>query len=288
LWMLPALNLQAMSIVSFGSNDYLPGTGSEVLKFNVNGSATAGSTTRAFDATTPMNPSSFTGTDSAVFYGGYRWTNDQSVSRGLTRSEIRNNFAGTDPAIIAMSTTSTTFTGGAQSIHAVFLFQKADFLSGASTPNLSPVSLEASITGIHHSSGGNKGTPEARLLVRNGSDHYLSNTVLDWSTAGSTTEFSLDSTDLASETWASYDPTSSLNFDQTSTFSAVVLDDLTGVGIYFEDDMFDIVATGGQQFSIGLRSFTATAVPEPSAVAALLGLAAFGLVWRRRRAQAAN
>lgn len=283
---LPALCLQAQVIANFGSNDYLPGTGSEVLKFNVNGTAAAGNTTRAFDTTTQMNPSSFTGTDSAVFYGGYSWTNDQNVTRSLTRSEIRNNFGGTDPAVIAMATTGSTFTAGTQSIHAAYLFQKADFLNGTSaTPNLSLVSLNASITGVHHSGGTNIGTPQTRFLVRNGNNYYLSHSVISWSTNNAASDFFLNSTDLASETWAAYDPFSSLNFDQTSTFSSVVLDDLTGVGIYFEDDNFDIVTAGNQQFSIGLRSFNATAVPEPSTVALCLGLGALGLALHRRRSR---
>jgi hypothetical protein len=253
---LPLQTLPAKVIVSFSpSTERVTADTS----FNIKGTRSPGSSTRAFDTTQPISP--LTGYTGPVFYGGYQWTNDQNLSRDITRNQIRNNWFDNDPAVLSVATTDTTFLfGGTQSIAAVYLFQQEDFLNGADEETLSLTSLEASIAGIYHGSEANVGTPEARFLVRNGSQYYLSNSILNWFVGYSATTYGLDANDLAAETWAPYDPSTALNFDQeAATFSEVNLDNITGVGIYFEDDSFAIVASGGQQWAIEFHSFEASA-----------------------------
>lgn len=248
----------------------------------------AGSSTIPFSDTVALNPSSdYTG---PTFYGGAKWTNDQNVNRAFSRAQIRTDGGeGTfaDSHITLALSTGTSFpSGGNATLAGVVIFNQADWLNGADTGPVELNSFSATTVGSLRTTNT---TTEFRWVVESNGNYYLSNTVEDWYTLTKNStqvrSFTLDSTDLASETWALYDP-STLNFNQTAaSFGALPVTTVTAVSLYFEADQIVYDTSGFQQFSMAVREFSAvgTVVPEPAQVASLLGLLVFGLaVWKRR------
>ncbi len=116
-----------------------------------------------------------------------------------------------------------------------------------------------------------------RFMVWDGSSFYLSNTLVS-DTAGGRV---LDGTELASETWALYDPATEINFDSSTavfdvTTATINAGGINGYGFYSENDTF----TSSRQW-MTFSIFQADVVPEPGTLAMVLGGA--GLLFLRRR-----
>lgn len=224
--------------------------------------------TLAFDDTTVLSPSSdYTG---PVFYGGYQFSSS-TVNGNFSRQQIREN--GTADRIYLQTYSASGWDGSNLSLHAAYIFKQEDFLTGHTTGS-------NNITGLSISSNSySAGT--GRFIVEVGGGYYVSNSTFNVS---GTTSLNLDSTDLTTETWAAYAPASDLNFDQTATFSALSLDDVTAVGYYIERDSWTGTASS-TPFGLGIESFTAlgTTIPEPGTYALILGVCALGGAAVRRR-----
>lgn len=123
---------------------------------------------------------------------------------------------------------------------------------------------------------------QVHWMVRNGTNFYVSNTLIGNANAGTRT---LDATELAGELWALYDPQEAANFTLSLTFDTPTssLKNLNGFGLMVYKPAFTSV-----RHWLGFSEFKVDAVPVPeSSSLALLVLAGTGLVTicQRRRSR---
>lgn len=187
----------------------------------------------------------------------------------------------TDPAVFRVSDQGTADTirlrgqDNPVSRFAFLGFAKADFLNGTNT-DARMLDATTSMTVNFGSDFANASAATFRFGVLNAGQWYLSNT--SFSNTGTTT---LNSS--GTETWGLFNPLgtgagSSLVGTgikvAPSSFSAQSLNDVQGFGLW---------ASGG--FDLDLAGFSATtsAIPEPSAFAALAGFAGLALAGLRRK-----
>ena len=224
-----------------------------------------------------ISPSS--GYSGPTFYGGFQYTSTTiAPSSGISRQEVRNNYQGADQIVLKATNFPDDWTGSELSLHAVFIFKQTAFDPGYTTGNLTVDGLSVNWGSVDVSASFSL---TGYFLVQTADTFYLSNTTFDMSSDG---VFSLDATALASETWAVYDPASDLNFDQSSaTYNSLVLEEITAVGIYYEDDVYD-GGTNTSAFDVGIKTFnaTGTVIPEPSQITFLLCLGSLLCIWRKR------
>lgn len=121
-----------------------------------------------------------------------------------------------------------------------------------------------------------------RVFVKNNGSYYLSETAFTGTNSGNA--FTLSPTAV---NWASYDPTTALNFNQgAATYGAVNFGDVEAVGFYFEND--NQTSTTAQRFR--LSQFTvegnvgAPVIPEPATLG--MGLLGVGMLMLRRSRRA--
>jgi hypothetical protein len=259
--------LNADTLLSYGG-DYISGTSSSYARTATGSGSGPYLETLVFSDSEALSPSSdYTG---PTFYGGYQFSSS-SVDGHLSRQQIRNGT--TEDSIYLQSYSASGWEGSELSLHAVYIFKQEDFLTGHTTGS-------NSITGLSISSNSySAGT--GRFVVEIAGSYYVSNSTFS---ASGTKSLILDSTDLATEIWALYDPSSDLNFDQTTTFATLSLNDVTAVGFYIERDEW----TGSDSstpYGLGITSFEVngtTIIPEPSAFALIAGALALGCVIRRK------
>ncbi len=161
---------------------------------------------------------------------------------------------------------------GTLSAKGAWVWNQADFLGGYNTGTLSlgaGSSASASFTTFTST------TAEVRMLINNGGTYYVSNTSF-----GNSANSTITISDLTQETWATM---STDNNYTLSAFSSVTMDNVKGVGIFFNNTRDNLQAQ--MNLSDFQFNYVAAAVPEPSTYAALLGLAALGFVAVRRRRQ---
>ncbi|MGE9290247.1 MAG: hypothetical protein ACQKBT_04600 [Puniceicoccales bacterium] len=214
--------------------------------------------TVTFDDSTPMSPSTnYTG---PTYYGGFEFSSS-TVNGGIGRQGIREN--GSEDWIYFQSYNASGWDGSELSLHTAILFKQEDWESGFTSGS-------NTITGLSMTTNGGYSAGYGRFLIEIGGSYYVSSSTI---LMNSTRTLELDETDLLSETWASYDPLSDLNFDQdTATFTLLNLNDVTAAGFYVERDSWTASGTGTTPYGLGLESFSVTGIPEPSNSIALLGI----------------
>lgn len=124
---------------------------------------------------------------------------------------------------------------------------------------------------------------EIRWLVRNGTTYYVSQTLFSNANAAGRV---LDATELASETWAVYNPADAFNFSLSLTFDTATsaLTDLNAFGFSAYKSSF----TGARHWlnfgEFKADAVPATVIPEPATLGmGVLGMAGLLLTRGRRR-----
>jgi hypothetical protein len=216
-----------------------------------------------FSEATPFNPAigtTYSGV-SAVYYGGCNMIRYDATGTGYS------GVASGTPDVIEASYTQNLTYGGQGA--AVVLWKKADFLNGADAIDKLALSdatkLEIDIrSDAEHM--------VFRLVVKNGSQYYVSNTT---AVKGSLLTIS----NPAAETWATFNPANSDNMftDVGSSFTTRVFDDVQAIGFYSFG-----TATNGQHLYTFVNGAEFHVGPEPATMG-LLGLGLGGLTALRRR-----
>jgi|GEM_PF-3295002 len=251
----------------------------------LNGYTTSG---KAFDLTNEFNPQS--GYSGPNFYGGASVvsTNGTGQWNATTGLLIKNNTtaaqsgtAGND-AFRFYPTWSGTTGDGQQKFYAAVAFPKSEFLNGGSSSTVSISGTESvNLSFFLASSGYQVANTNFRVLIKNGSDWYVSNTISY--TAG--TLKTVSSTFGSAFTgWSNYN-TASLN--SIGTAATPVFNDVQAIGYLWtlSSAVGNNNGTNGSAFVSDFTfNATLTPIPEPSTYAALAGLAALcGVMIHRRR-----
>jgi hypothetical protein len=189
----------------------------------------------------------------ANFYGGmFSSASGTGLGFQTFTTSVTNNTTADRLNYRSQLNASTGLTGRSGAFGIAFL--KADFLNGAT---VNPVTLGAgsslsmNITGI-------SSPMVARFMVKNGSQWYVSNT--SYATTGIKTLNSASAVTLENETWATFDPATSLAFNNV-TFSTVAFTDITAVGCYAQYTLAPTTDVTAKDFSVS--SFTANLVNTP-------------------------
>ncbi len=274
-----ALPAQAAVLVNYdGTNNYV----SADTNFNTTTTQTATDPytfTNAFSDSTQLSPAS--GYTGPTFYGGYEYTSS-TIDKGLSKQMVRDLADGTP--IYLQAYNGSGWEGSALSLHGIYVFRQQDFNPGYETGNISLNGISMTWDGYGNTAGSEPFDFEGRLAVEIGGQYYLSDTVINLNTYGG--NFSISGSTLSSVQWATYDPTSDLNFDAGSaSFNDMDLDNIAAVGIYFEEDGWNGTNAQTTSFGFGIESFeaTGTAIPEPSHMGALFGAVCLMGAWVARR-----
>lgn len=192
-----------------------------------------------------------------------------TTANGLATAQVINDAGGDYLSLFAQSP------GGTSNSHLNYVFSMG-VPAGVTYSNLTEFS--------GRTAGGVSGSVISRFMVETAAGIYLSNTSISGGFGGSTWSVS----DLSTEQWAQFSPGSdnwrgdfaSLTFDTTLN-----TEELLSVGWFASRDSG---VAGFTNSTLTIREFNVAAVnvaavPEPSAVALGLGLAALGLVALRRR-----
>lgn len=264
--------VRADVLFSFGG-DYISTASANNARLAIGSGSGPYLETLTFDTVTPMSPASnYSG---PTYYGGFQFSSS-TINGSINRQQIRDG--GATDSLYLQSSVTGGWVGSTLSLHVVYLFKQADWLSGHQSGTNAISSL--SMSNNSFSAG------EGRFVVEIGGAYFVSQSTV--STNGAQT-LTLNAAALATEQWAAYNPATNINFDQTATFSTISLTSLTAVGVYFERDSF----AGGASntpFGLGVTSLTVegttTTVPEPGAYALLVGVAGLGAAAFSRRRKA--
>lgn len=284
LTLYPTFPARADVLFSYGpSTTYVTGNKTYARVASATGSGPYAFTNAFSDTTALLNPTS--GYTGPAFYGGYQFTSS-TINAGLSSQYVRDAFSTSSNDYLWLQAQRTGgWTGSELSMHGSYIFKQAQFNSGFTTGSLSISNLTVLVNGFGSAdAAGNSYDATGRFMVQIAGTYYVSEST--FSVAGNTNAtFTL--TGLPSARWAIYDPASSLDFDQSAaTYTALTLDAVTEVGIYFEDDSWTGTSSSNTAFGLGIGSFLVdgSVVPEPSALSMLLpGLSAMVLLYRRRK-----
>lgn len=239
--------------------------------------------TNAFSDTTALTPSS--GYSGPTVYGGYSFTSS-TINSGFSAQYVRNAaFTGSYDYLWLQTQQTGGWDGSELSMHGTYLFKQSDFGSGYTTGILNISNISVTMIGYGSAdSAGNSYDATGRFMVQIGGVYYVTESTFSL-TGNAVTTFSLNS--LSSQRWAVYDPSSSLDFDQSAaTYGTLTLTGVTEVGVYFEDDSWTGTSSSTSAFGLGLSSIIVegSVVPEPSTMAmATTGMGALALLYARRR-----
>ncbi|BCX47360.1 hypothetical protein HAHE_12680 [Haloferula helveola] len=233
---------------------------------------------RGYSSTRPFSPGTgYTGTSGTFYGGGSVERVNSTANDGFSELSVLNQ--GPNDSIHFHVDTG----GDVHTFHLMFLWDKADFLSGLDAAT--GIGLTEGEFGLVTSQASGHHTDELlRWVVRDGNQLYVSE---DTTLIGNNSVYSVSYSSLLN--WAPYDPNEvdpsgsgtaadlwSLDFDEGSTFLPHTFTDVTGVGFYIEHE----AATG--PIHVHIEGFSASMVPEPS-TPLIVGLAALLWIWRFRR-----
>ena len=261
-FLVAALTVSALAPLS--ANTVLDFNSSSYVSANVNLTFTGSGI--AFSGSTALTPSSdYSG---PALYGGVSRIGDNSFSL------MRVNDGGTSPQTgvandyLLFRYNNATVTNA--STLGVLLMGQTSNVSFDSTSSISWSA--ARVAGTGHS-----GNVRAVILI-DGTYYISQSTVNLTSTYGSA-----NMGNLTTLNWTTYTPGTSLFYSNNGNAS-IALSSIDAVGILMT---VNIPASGGTgNKDIWLGQLTVTAIPEPSAFAALAGLGALGLAASRRRRRA--
>jgi len=230
----------------------------------------------AFDEITPLSPVSGYTTlagKSGTFYGGY---DVARIGSNSSWNFTTNKSVFQKPAGDQIGYEMTPGFGYA---HFVVAFLKPDFLNGGSANtnylDADDTSISINLPTLENMTG--------RFMIKNGQQWYVSETTI---TAPGLATLANPS---ENSRWAIYNPVSALDFNAPSaTFANLNLNDVQGVGYYFENDNVVLVTPKcwisemavNANFERAAAPPPVGAVPLPAAVWAGLGL--MGAVAGRR------
>lgn len=234
----------------------------------------------AFSGTQALSPSS--GYSGPVFYGGHRFSSSSVQGSTLLGVVVDNSSTnGGNDALRIYANVSSGWAGSTLGFSSVYLFKQADF---AAPYNTGDFALDGLSVTYRASGAGGAFLPTGRWLVQVEGAYYVSQATITGS-YNTTTTVSLSGTSLGSTLWAAYNPSSSLDFNQSVTFSALNLSKVSAVGVYFEQDSYAGTSDASAAL-LGISAFSATgavsSIPEPSIAALTLGLIGLAFAAARR------
>lgn len=284
LFTAPAV-LRSATVFDYNSTSYV--TATQLYSRTATSSDNAGVHTvnLPYSNSTVLNPlSNYTGPS---FYGGMNFTTTSSVGVN-TRviNDFNNGGATTKDSLVYNTGIGAVINGTQMTLAGVYVFKQSSFQSGFTSGF---VGIDGfSTTTINYGNGNYN--PVGRWLIQTSGTFYLSQATIALGASGASVSNSLSGAGLSSTLWAVYDPSTSLNFDQsTASFGALSLTNITAAGLYFECDLWTGSTSSGNQgadFLSAVQTFTVTGVPEPNA-AGLICLSLGGFVgvaaWKRKR-----
>lgn len=234
----------------------------------------------AFDDTQALSPAS--GYSGPVFYGGYTMTSSTVQGSSLAGAVLNNwSLIGGNDALRIYANVSSGWDGSTLGFSSVYIFKQADFSAPYGTGDFS---LDGLSVTYRASGAGGAFLPTGRWVVQVDGAYYVSQATIT-ATYNTVSTISLSGSALSSTLWAAYNPSSSLNFDQSVSFSSLDLSQVTAVGVYFEHDSY-LGTSDASAALLAISAFSATGtvspIPEPSSAALLLGLSAAAVVMLRR------
>ena len=181
----------------------------------------------AFSAVTPLSPTTcYTGTP---FFGGIRNDVLNTASYAPSDSGVLDNIAAD-----YISQRMQPASGLGARWHWALFFDKANFLNGgAQNPVHFAANSRLRIAGITH----NERTGTLRWLVRDGAQYYVSQATMTVSCGTAALTFTSDASDGA---WATFDPATDINFDDTTAvFAARNLTNITAAGFILDQATYE-------------------------------------------------
>ena len=203
-----------------------------------------------FSDAEPLLQTGTSGYNGPSIYGGYQFsTTNGDWSFG--REQVRHNTKG-DHAITLQSYSGETWAGADMALHAVFLFEKSDF----NPPfNTKAVSVDGFSIKWNTYFKGTDRNVIGRYVVQIGGELYVSDFDFGMTNRGSS---QLGKQHLAGIQWAPYDAATDLNFDaESAEYKTMALDDVTGVGVYVEEDRWIGDGSVSAPYMLSITSFEA-------------------------------
>lgn len=247
----------AATLVSWGpSTDYVTA--------NQATSRTSAGGVISFNMDTALSPSS--GYTGGAFYGGASATTSLNGGFSVVNNNATNG--GGNDAVLFGRTGATI----GDQVTGAFMWKQSDFLSNTTgSVTLESLSFTGRVNGVASVS-------ESRWIIQQGDSYMISGSL-----ALTTSITSYSATDLSALTWYDYTPDSGLSSMSGVAIAEPTFTGVTAAGLYLTATRGTSVGDLYLAFSAFGATGSLSTVPEPSAVAALAGMAVLGMVAVRRR-----
>lgn len=188
---------------------------------------------RAFDETTPLDPSVSMPGKSTRYYGGVRATYyGAATERPFSRFMVRNVAA--DPILICTNLSHS----GEKSLHGAVVWLAEDFLQ-LSNAECATFDRSGNMMTLSVATENRSVTPAFRFLVKSGGQYYVSRYRINPCEGTCATLHTLN--DPSTAFWAEYDPVADLAFDAASaSFRSIEFGAIEAVGYMFEMERSEV------------------------------------------------